>query len=343
MRKLTVGLMVLGLLMALAGPVTAQIMDPLGLIASGVVLPYLGSVGDTVAFGAPLVPGSQAWLEIYSPTGNNPNLHMFYYSQACARGPESVGLPMTINDVELFRLDFVGSKNPVNGLVTLANADSTGFQLNPLTNIAGISTAPIAARVLWVNAAGGWIRTIDPIQVAGADGLPVDGFLWNPLRTASFFFAPREIPGTESTTMYFVCPNAQISSALADSAFPHSRFPAIIPPFRAVGSATLRYRIYDTDERFLRDFADTCDCLTQRSLSSASMPFVYQDVNEAPEGTYTEVEAWKAGGFVAGNEQPFVAYRAMRFNGPPAIDVFSRMTGAHNLSISGPFVVPLAR
>ena len=38
MRKLTVGLMVLGLLVALAGPATAQIADPLGLITSGVVL-----------------------------------------------------------------------------------------------------------------------------------------------------------------------------------------------------------------------------------------------------------------------------------------------------------------
>jgi hypothetical protein len=37
----------------------------------------------------------------------------------------------------------------------------------------------------WGDFLCGWIRTIDPIQVAGADGLPVDGFIWNPLRTAN--------------------------------------------------------------------------------------------------------------------------------------------------------------
>jgi hypothetical protein len=333
--------MVLGLLVALAGPATAQIADPLGLITSGAVLPFLGSVGDTATFGAALVPGSQAWLETYSPTSNNPGVHMFYYSASCARGPESVGLPMTVNDVELFRLDFVGSKNPADGLVTMANVDFTGFQLNPISFL-----QPIVARVLWVHPTGGWIRTIDPIQIAHGEAVAVDGFIWNPLRTATMFFAPREITNVENTTIYFVCPNNLISSAseAADVAFPHSRFPAITPSFHgpATSSATLRYRIYDLDERFLRDFIDTCDCLTQRSLGSSAVPFVYQDVVEAPQGTYSEIEAWKTTALTPGNEQPFVAYRAMHFNFPGffSADNFSRMSGANSLSISSPLVFP---
>ena len=47
MRKLIVGLIAVGLL-AVAGPAKAQMADPLGLIASGAVIPYVGASGIAV-------------------------------------------------------------------------------------------------------------------------------------------------------------------------------------------------------------------------------------------------------------------------------------------------------
>ena len=80
MRKLIVGLVAVGLL-AVAGPAKAQMADPLGLIASGAVIPYVGSTGIAVvnsATGALTSTfenvGSLAILEVASPVEKSATL-----------------------------------------------------------------------------------------------------------------------------------------------------------------------------------------------------------------------------------------------------------------------------
>src|SRR5205085_12626413 len=109
MRKLMLGLMVVGLLAVAAVPAMAQTADPLVLISSGAVLSYFGSQGST-AFGSttnassePLVPGSLSFLEVAAPVLGNLQLHMSLFGANCGRGPETVGLAPTSTDVQLFR------------------------------------------------------------------------------------------------------------------------------------------------------------------------------------------------------------------------------------------------
>src|SRR5882724_4546994 len=149
MRKLIVGLVVVGLL-AVGAPAMAQRADPLGLISSGAVLPYVGN--GTIA------PGSISFLEVASPVEDNSGLHMFFFDTSCKRQGQSVGLPLTTNDVEILRVDDLGGGTPNEGLLTMAQIDAGGFALKPLP-----VTSPIHARVLWLNAAGDYIRILEPI------------------------------------------------------------------------------------------------------------------------------------------------------------------------------------
>ncbi len=81
MRKLIVGLVVVGLL-AVGAPAMAQRADPLGLISSGAVLPYVGD--GTIA------PGSLSFLEVASPRSDNNAAHMFFFDKTCKRQGQSV-------------------------------------------------------------------------------------------------------------------------------------------------------------------------------------------------------------------------------------------------------------
>ena len=151
MRTLMVGLLAVGLLVV-SPPAMAQQMDPLGLIASGAVIPFLGSGTG------PISPGSQSFLEVYSPVDNNSGLHMFVFNATCVKGPTSIALPLTVNDIELFDISNSDpGKNPNDGLVTIA-ATADGFNLIPLP-----AGSPIHARVLWVNGAQDFVRALDPI------------------------------------------------------------------------------------------------------------------------------------------------------------------------------------
>jgi hypothetical protein len=329
MRKLTVGLVVLGLFVALAAPAMAQVADPLGLITSGAVLPYF-STG-----------GSSSLLEVYAPIQGVPRLHALFYNENCARGPESIGIPLTRNDVQIVPLPGA-TANSANGLIALGNVDNTGFFLQPMRNFLG---EVIVARVIWFNlGTPGFVRTLEPIQIVHAEALPIDGFIWNPLRTAAVFEAPRFITGSLETHMLFICPRNSIAHGPVDfqnntPAFPSTLFPAIDPSFNSTSSIT-RFRIYDLDEHFLRDVSNTCDCITTRSLPQISA--VYSDATLAPLGTYTEVEAFKSGVIAAGNEEPFMVYRQINAFGK---DLFGRMTGAHRLNIdeASLFSIPLQR
>src|SRR5262249_37863238 len=162
MRKLTVALMAVSLL-AMAAPAMAQQIDPLGLITSGAVLPFVGGAAPLTTGGPNLIaPGSMSFLEVASPIGANPNLHLFFFDSACTRGPESVGRPLTTNDVALIRVDSVDQVTPADGLTAAGQAGGDGFHLDPLT-------LPIHARVLWVNAAANFVRTLEPIGIGSWD------------------------------------------------------------------------------------------------------------------------------------------------------------------------------
>lgn len=283
MRKLMVGLMMVVGLLAVTSPAMAQgapgSQDPLGIIVSGAVLPFLGE--------GLVAGGGVSFLELYAPVADTP-FHMFLFDANCVRGGPSINVELTTNDVALFRIDNVGAPAPTSGLVTAAASDTQGFTLIPWTG-----SQAVAARTLWANSNGNFVRVIDPIALATIDDpvstpAPNNAGGWNPLRTAAAFFAPLET-GTLHTTIYFVCPNTNIQRASGTPAFRSDVFPKIFPGFQVAGTPTpLRVRVYDDDEDLLRDVATTCNCLTIKKVTDIDA--VYASAVEAPDGTYTEVE-----------------------------------------------------
>jgi hypothetical protein len=303
MRKLMVGLLVVGLLAA-AGPAMAQSFnhcaffngnssctgwgDPLALLATGAVLPYFGSGTGAIE------DGSISFLEVYAPNFAPSSVHMFFFDRNCTRQGESFNLPVSQNDVEILPLhpDFIGASAPVDGLVTLAGTDGGGFILVPLD-------APLHAKVLWINVGSNEFRTLDPITLATFDDAPA--LIWNTLRTGATFFAPN-VSGI-TTQLFFICPNDNIQSKSTTShaaAFPRvDGFPVFITSnngdgFQTAGATTpLRLRIFDDEESFLRDASTTCNCLTKTQVTTISNVFTNHVL--APNGTYTEIEGGTVG------------------------------------------------
>jgi len=204
---------------------------------------------------------------------------------------------LTANDIAVIRIDNIGAPAPTSGLVTAANSDAAGFTLQPWTGSSG--SGPVAARTLWANSNGNFVRVIDPIALASAsETLPItnEGG-WHPMRTAAAFFAPLESGGLH-TTIYFVCPNTNIQrhtvggGQLGGGAFSPALpagFPIIRPELQVAGSTTpLRVRVYDDEESLLRDVTSSCNCLTIRPVTQLDL--VYASAVDAPNGTYTEVE-----------------------------------------------------
>jgi hypothetical protein len=314
MRKLMVGLIAVGLL-AVAAPAMAQWGDPLGLINSGAVIPYVGN--GTVS------PGSLSVLEVYSPVGGNGKFHMFFFDANCVKSPVSVGLPLTENDIELLRVDTLDPLIPQDGLITAASVDQSGFNLEPLQN-------PIHARVLWINPGQDFGRVLEPISLDHAE-FPAQFLTWNPLRTAATYFAPLEQGGFH-TTIYLVCPNSKINSHTAkdNAVFPSPTFPELVPNPQAAGSTTpLQARVYDDDEKFLRDFVTSCNCLTAKAVTALST--VYADAVNAPNGTYTELEGGTQATAPTGPFS-FVGWRAITAGG---LDIFGRLSNGNIDSIRG--------
>jgi hypothetical protein len=324
MRKLIVGLMVVGLL-AVAAPAMALdtgMGDPLGLISSGAVIPYVGGGSQ------------QSWLEVSSPVGNSGGFHMFFFDTSCARQGPSLGLPMTINDVDVIRIDNRG--NPTTGLIAAATIDQSGFNLEPLRN-------PVHARVYWVTS-DGFVRVLEPISVDHGE-FPGLILTWNPLRTGASFFAPLEVASTH-TTLLLICPTTNITANnSATAAFPTSvgsasgsGFPELVPqPFGAAGSLTpLQARVYNDEEKFLRDIHTTCQCLT--STGVLQLDAVYGDpdpVIGGPFGTFTEIEGSEAAG---ATPHAFTGYKAIRVGGNNAqggVDAFGRLDNANIKSQQG--------
>ncbi len=248
MRKLIVGLIAVGLL-AVAGPAKAQMADPLGLIASGAVIPYVGASGLAVVnslTGALTSTfenvGSLAILEVASPVGSNAPaaeglfgafpFHMYFFDQACLRQGPSVGNPLTVNDADHLNRNLIGNI-PGAGLIAAAAVDDSGGVndvLRPMAN-------PIHARVYWINAVDGVLsRVLEPISIRHPELFPLlsspSGFGgdWNPLRTGATFTAPLEGSGVR-TTVYFVCPTTNIIPGV----FPEN----IAPPFFTLTTAVI--------------------------------------------------------------------------------------------------------
>jgi hypothetical protein len=256
-----------------------------------------------------------------------------------------VGLPLTTNDVQLFRLDYTNSQNPVDGLVTAANVDQSGFALVPIS-----AATPVHLRVLWVNAGADFMRTLEPISINNAEALTVNG-TWNPMRTGATYYAPLQGNGV-STTMYFICPRdtiaghilvgASLQAQVAPGtlpAFPESLFPALVPPAPST-TTPLRLRVYDDEEGFLRDLQSSCDCLTVKSVTDLSP--VYADSTVAPFGTYTEVEGGDNVVNSLTRDVSFVLYRAIRVSGAAGIgggnlDLFGRASGGNKFLLRGDF------
>lgn len=74
-------------------------LDPLGLITSGAVLPYVGGGANS------------SFIEAYSPV-QSAEVHMFFFDPSCVRVGDSANLTLTANDVEFFRVDNLGTTPP---------------------------------------------------------------------------------------------------------------------------------------------------------------------------------------------------------------------------------------
>ena len=152
-------------------------------------------------------------------------VHMFLFDSACVRGGPSINVPLTANDVALLRIDNIGAPAPTSGLITAGSSDGAGFTLLPFDG-------PIAARTLWANSNGNFVRVIDPIALSSAsEVLLSDTGGWHPMRTSAAFFAPLESGGL-STTIYFVCPNTNIQRHMPTNGgalSPSNGFPIIFP------------------------------------------------------------------------------------------------------------------
>lgn len=312
MRKVILGLAVLGLL-AMAGPAMAQFpiaggsADPQGLVSAGALVPFFVSSGN------------ESYLEISSPVGDNPNLHMIFFNENCARTGESVGLPMTVNDIAVFQLkdSFTGAGT---GLAAIAGVDPSGFELRPLEN-------PIHVRSFFVNVSQDAVRVVEPIALAGV-GVVTDVQTWNPLRTAHTFFAPRE-DATFHTTLYLICPrsNVQGPGAFDEEFFPNNVDLLTSGIFSGDFADALRARVYDDDELFLRDIRTPCNCVKVTSVATLSS--VYSDALLAPFGTYTEIETNPT---ATPSDFAWTGYRLIRANG---FDIWNRLSGGSRSVIQG--------
>jgi hypothetical protein len=254
-------------------------LDPAGLITSGAVIPFLGEG---------LAGGGLSFLELYAPVGFT-NVHMFLFDAACVRQGPSLSVELTPNDVALLRVDNI-TGGPTSGLITAGETDGAAFTLFPWQP--GFDEV-VAARTLWANSNGNFVRVIDPIALSSPSEVlpPSNEGGWSPMRTAAAFFAPLETGGLH-TTIYFVCPNTNIQRHLPTNGgalSPANGFPIIRPELQTAGTATpLRIRIYDDEESLLRDVTSSCNCLTIKPVTT--IDGVYASAVDAPGGTYTEVE-----------------------------------------------------
>lgn len=243
---------------AQAPAVQGGIGDPDTLAASAVVIPFFTSSILSNGQG-----NTTATVQVASPVGTNDNAHMFFFDKHCARIPISVGIPLTTNDIAFQTVNDVVSAG-TDGLVVLAQSDSTGFALIPLAN-------PVHARIYQFNSFDGRSRVIEPIIVNTAEFSSVWHW-WSPLRSGGTFYAPQQTT-TVQTDLLLFCPTNTVEGlagaalgkdpgGTADNAYTDQGFPQINPRFPAVNAQTgvIRVRIYNTNEVFKRNLIIDCDC-----------------------------------------------------------------------------------
>jgi len=339
MSKFIMVALLVASLIAGATPVMAQgvtqggIGDPLTLAASGVVIPYL-----TVLAGQPVV----STLQVASPVADNPNAHMFFFDANCANFPPSVGIPLTTNDIA-FQQIAAANGGPVpagtNGLVTIAQANNSGFALAPLVN-------PLHVRMYVFSTVDGRSRVLEPIILNTAE-FPSIQHWWSPLRTGADFFAPLQTAAVQ-TDLFLICPKDSIEGGTGFTAFGTDPggsgnadftdlgFPQINPRFPAFNNGVLakpiRVRIYDTNEAFKRDFLIDCNCvIIYTSIAQSVSPF-YGDPVEAAFGTYTEITSAPG----TGNRRvTFTGYTSTYTVGSAINAFFARFHNGSQPSIDG--------
>jgi hypothetical protein len=337
MRKLIVGLAAVSLL-AVTAPAVAQQADPLGLIASGAVIPYVGNGTPTGLVNSNLpATGNQSWIEVRSPVGDNSGAHAFFFDQSCTQGPDSMGLGVTNNGVLDRRIDAFAGNDPKGGLIVIGKVGQDGLHLDPLQ-------IPLHVNMYWINTVANVARMLEPIAIDAFD-LPIGAangnrLTWNPMRSAASFFAPLE-GGAFATSIYFVCPRQSVMALLSND------FPKLHPvPLKA--ATPLDYRIFDTDENFIVDSHGTCDCLSVQPVTKISTG-VFDNPSLAPQGTYVEVQgsstlgttskepagctAESEGGTACFNFS-FTGYRSLRVAGTN-FDIWNRLSNGWDCSLQG--------
>jgi len=339
MSKFIMVALLVASLIAGAAPVMAQgvtqggIGDPLTLAASGVVIPFL----TAFPAGQPVV----STLQVASPVSDNPNAHMFFFNADCARIPISVGIPLTTNDIA-FQQIAAAQGGPiaagVNGLITIAQSDPTGFSLIPLA-----PGHPIHVRLYLFSTADGRSRVIEPIILNTAE-FPSITHWWSPLRTGADFFAPLQTALIQ-TDLFLICPKDTIEGGAGaafgvdpggtgNTDFTSTGFPQINPRFPTGAGAlsnVIRVRVYDTNEIFKRDFTIDCNCvIIFPSIAQSINPF-YADPVEAALGTYTEITS------VPGSPRrvTFTGYTSTYTVGSAINAFFARLQNGSQASIDG--------
>jgi hypothetical protein len=258
MRKLIVGLMVVGLLALAAGPASAVdngTANVLGLISSAVIQPFW-SAGASFTI-----------IELTVPTnGLGGNYGAIFFDAACNRD-QSIPITLTTNDILTFVPDDFGIN--YNGLMVLAAT------INHLTALPIPDSFALHSRGHWVDAATDAVRVIDPIAVYSPETV-APAQTWSPLRSAASWSNPLE-DALFQTTIFLVCPSSQVLAEIP----PANGFPA--PPAIAFGASRdtsgITGVIYDADEFPLRDIRVPCVCITP--LPVLTINAVYGDPTEA--------------------------------------------------------------
>jgi len=332
MRKFIVAGAVVGALLAGAVPAMAQtahgVADPLGLAASGVLIPFLTEAGTV------------ATLEIASPVGGGPSLnaHLVFFNDTCVRG-QSRSIEVTENDVDFFQIASAVAPN-ANGLIAIAGVAADLINLLPLP-----AGHPLHTRVYLFNASDGRSRVLEPIILDHAESPGSQhGHTWSPLRTGATFFAPMQTT-TVNTLLYLICPRNTIQGSTSGAAFgfgnvggfSNTGFPVIEIPFpsgSSSGTGTIQGRVFDEDEGPLADVSVTCDCFSIRTVTQISTsPDVY-----ALADTFTELQSPDPA--TGGTQFAFTGYRSVFTVGSPLNNFFGRLSNASRGSLIGPVVVP---